>query len=94
MTAALMQWLILPRRKFLSRATKTGAFTFSLVYFSILSKILFFLDNGSKLQSMSISDEEITSICPGANGTIFVAAGEIVYQVGKIHHQTFVKHFL
>ena len=43
---------------------------------------------------MSISDEEITSICPGANGTIFVSAGEIVYQVGKSHHQTFIKYNL
>ena len=40
---------------------------------------------------MGISDDEITSICPGANETIFVSAGEIVYQVGKTYLQTFVK---
>ncbi|CBY19620.1 unnamed protein product [Oikopleura dioica] len=43
--------------------------------------IHFFSDSGSKVQSMGISDDEITSICPGANETIFVSAGEIVYQV-------------
>ena len=56
---------------------------FSGKLFSLrLSRYFLRLDNGNKLQSMSISDEEITSICAGANGTIFVAAEEIVYQVG------------
>ena len=79
-----MQLRILLRRKCSWRATRMDASISSPVnYFLVLLDVTFFrLDNGNKLQSMSISDEEITSICAGANGTIFVAAEEIVYQVG------------
>lgn len=43
--------------------------------------IHFFSDSGRKVQSMDISEDEISSICEGDNDSVFVAAGEIVYQV-------------